>query len=65
MSSTLLPNINSQFQERTKKSVPQIYPGAGQLDVWQKEEFVFFCTHPDGARSRFLRTRRRLCSSLI
>jgi hypothetical protein len=65
MSSAPLRNSNPQLQERTQKSVPQIYPGAWQSEAGQKEEFVYLCVRPDGARCKFLWTRRRMCSSLI
>jgi hypothetical protein len=65
MSSTPLRNSNPESQERTQKSVPQIYPCVWQLEAGQKEEFVFPYVRCDGARCNFLWTRRRMCSSLI
>ncbi len=65
MSSTPLRNSNSELQEIMQKSVPQIYPGAWQSEARQKEEFVYLCIRPDGARCNILWTWRRMCSSLI
>lgn len=65
MSSTPLRNNYPELQEITRKSVPQINPGAWQSKAGQKEEFVFLCIQPDGTRYNFLQTRRRMCSSLI
>ena len=64
MSLAPLRNSNPEPKKIIQESVTQIYPGAWQSEAGQKEEFVFPCNRPDGARCKILWNRRRIWSSL-